>query len=107
MGSDPQYAKYPDLSIAQHIYQLSTPSLSTYHDRSSTTLLESIKSNSAAPLLKYLADPNEGILPQGSPLKWDEKLYEELKEKNEKELQKLEEKLKDAEENAGETEVVE
>ncbi|EWC46917.1 hypothetical protein DRE_03929 [Drechslerella stenobrocha 248] len=107
MGSDPQYNKYPDLSLAQHIYQLSTPSLSHFHDKSASTLLESIKSASAAPLFKYLTGPTEGILPKGSPLKWDEKFYEELKEQNEKELQEWEEKLKDAEEKAGETEVVE
>ncbi|KAF3922013.1 hypothetical protein ABW20_dc0105618 [Dactylellina cionopaga] len=107
MGSDPQYNKYPDLSLAQHIYQLSSPPLVAHHDKSATTLLESIKSISAAPLFKYLVGPIDGILPKTSPLKWDEKLYEELKEKNEKELQEWEEKLKDAEEKAGETEVVE
>ncbi|KAF3936731.1 hypothetical protein ABW19_dt0201531 [Dactylella cylindrospora] len=107
MGSDPQYNKYPDLSLAQHIYQLATPSLSAYHDKSANALLESIKSSSAAPLFKYLVDPTDGILPKSSPLRWDEALYLELKDKNEKELQEWEEKLKDAEEKAGETEVVE
>ncbi|KAF3904005.1 hypothetical protein AA313_de0203514 [Arthrobotrys entomopaga] len=107
MGSDPQYNKYPDLSLAQHISQLSTPSLVTLHDKSANTLLESIKITSAAPLFKYLVGPAEGILPKNSPLRWDENLYEELKEKNDKELQEWEEKLKDAEEKAGETEVVE
>lgn len=107
MGSDPQYAKYPDLGLAQHINQLSTPDLSSYHDASATSLLKSITENSSAPLFRYLVEPTTGILPKGSPLKWDEKLYEELKEKNEKELQEWDEKLKDAEEKAGETEVVE
>ncbi|KAF3190291.1 hypothetical protein TWF106_001964 [Orbilia oligospora] len=107
MGSDPQYNKYPDLSIAQHIYQISTPALSAHHDKSASALLETIKSTSAAPLFKYLVGPTDGILTKGSLLKWDEKLYNELQEKNEKELQEWEEKLKDAEEKAGETEVVE
>jgi len=106
MGSDPQYAKYPDLSLAQHIFQLSSPSLTAFHASSSSALLKAIKENAATPLYHYLANPTDGILPKGS-LEWDEKLYDDIKQQNEKELESWDAKLKDAEEKAGETEIVE
>lgn len=40
-------------------------------------------------------------------LDWDEKLYDELRNKNDEELQGWDAKLQEAEEKAGETEVVE
>src|SRR5690606_29032383 len=53
MGSDPQHAKYPDLSLAQDIFNLSTPSLASLHPTSASKLVNSIKENKQASLYRY------------------------------------------------------
>ena len=63
MGSDPQYAKYPDLSLAQDIFTLtntsSTPSL---RQTSLRKLQNAISEHKMAPLYRYLAHPTDGAL---------------------------------------------
>lgn len=63
MGSEPQYAKYPDLSLAQDIFTLTNPS-STSRSRQSALkkLQDGITEHKMAPLYRYLAHPVEGVL---------------------------------------------
>jgi 26S proteasome regulatory subunit N7 len=137
MGSDPQYAKYPNLGLAQNIFSL-VVALQTAQHTSLKHLQNAIKEHKMAPLYRHLAHPTEGILnnigegtsqttashpparrgsiissnllpsrnqiPSGI-LPWDEKLYDELKEDNEKELADMQKEEDDAQENAGETEI--
>ncbi|KAI9682381.1 MAG: hypothetical protein M1817_000435 [Caeruleum heppii] len=137
MGSDPQYARYPDLSLAQHIFHLTNPSTSNDTQKASIkSLRDAIHEHKMAPLYRHLAHPVEGILnpagegsaqkppPTGSrkprgavnmlaskqasshiDLPWDEKLYEELKAANEKELETFQKEEDEAAEKAGETEI--
>ncbi|KAL0640295.1 proteasome regulatory particle subunit [Maublancomyces gigas] len=105
MGSDPQYASYPNLLLSQHIFTLKTPSLSSSHATAHKALTSSIKEHSQAPLYRYLAHPTEGIL--SGKIEWDESYYEELKKGNDDKLESYDKELKEAEEKAGESEVVE
>jgi 26S proteasome regulatory subunit N7 len=105
MGSDPQYASYPNLLLSQHIFTLKTPSLSSHHAAAHKVLTASIKDASQAPLYRHLAHPTDGVL--ASKIAWDESFYEELKKKNDEELEALENEIKEADEKAGESEVVE
>jgi 26S proteasome regulatory subunit N7 len=137
MGSDPQYAKYPNLGLAQNVFSL-VVALQTAQHTSLKYLQNAIKEHKMAPLYRHLAHPTEGILnnigegtsqstgphppsrrgstissnllPPRKPvpagiLPWDEKLYDELKEDNEKELAAMQKEEDDAQENAGETEI--
>lgn len=63
MGSDPQYAKYPDLSLAQDIFALTNPS-STQNTRQTSLqkIQNAISEHKMAPLYRYLAHPADGIL---------------------------------------------
>ena len=63
MGSDPQYAKYPDLSLAQDIFTLTNPSASPISRETSLQKLQhAISEHKMAPLYRYLAHPTDGIL---------------------------------------------
>jgi 26S proteasome regulatory subunit N7 len=61
MGSEPQFAKYPNLGLAQHIFSLATSPQSAQH----TSLIYSqnaIKEHKMAPLYRHLAHPTDGVL---------------------------------------------
>jgi len=63
MGSDPQYAKYPNLSLAQDIFTLTNPaSAQTSQQSSMQKLQNAIYEHKMAPLYRYLAHPSDGIL---------------------------------------------
>ena len=63
MGSDPQYAKYPDLSLAQDIFNLSNSSaVQATKQKSLQKLQHAISEHKMAPLYRYLAHPADGIL---------------------------------------------
>ncbi|KAN0119631.1 PCI domain containing protein [Hyaloscypha variabilis] len=63
MGSDPQYAKYPLLPLAQHIFTLTNPSApKAVQQTSLKSLQDAITEHKMAPLYRYLAHPAEGIL---------------------------------------------
>ena len=63
MGSDPQYAKYPNLSLAQDIFNLTNPASSESSRHSSLQKLQNaISEHKMAPLYKYLANPLDGVL---------------------------------------------
>ncbi len=137
MGSDPQYAKYPSLGLAQNVFSLVVAPQTAQHT-SLKYLQDAIKEHKMAPLYRHLAHPTEGILnsigegstrsadlhsksrrgsmvssnllPPRKPvpsgiLPWDESLYQELTEDNEKELSALQKEEDEAQENAGETEI--
>lgn len=63
MGSDPQYVKYPDLTLAQDVFNISNPSCSQKVQQNSLKKLQSaIDEFKMAPLYRHLAHPVEGIL---------------------------------------------
>ena len=61
MGSEPQFAKYPNLGLAQHIFSLAISPSSARHT-SLKNLQDAIKEQKMAPLYRHLAHPTEGIL---------------------------------------------
>lgn len=135
MGSDPQYAKYPNLSLAQDIFTLTNATSSEAPRQVSLQKLKNaITEHKMAPLYRLLAHPVDGLLnssgegsarrpsvnsrkPNGVTIlgsrkgtldfvfPWDEKLYEKLKADNEKELESFTKEEEEAAEKAGETEV--
>jgi 26S proteasome regulatory subunit N7 len=61
--ADPQYAKFPDLALAQDIFNLSNPSCTNSARRGSLKRLQNaISEHKMAPLYRHLAHPVEGIL---------------------------------------------
>ena len=63
MGSDPQYAKYPNLSLAQDIFTLTNPSSSDPSRHTSLKKVQdAISEHKMAPLYRHLAHPLEGVL---------------------------------------------
>lgn len=63
MGSDPQYIKYPDLLLAQHVFNLSNPaSAPSIQQTSLKKLQDAITERKMAPFYRHLAHPVEGIL---------------------------------------------
>jgi hypothetical protein len=61
MGSDPQFAKYPDLILAQNIFALANGPR-TSQPSSLSYLQNAIKQHKMAPLYRHLAHPTEGVL---------------------------------------------
>ncbi|KAI9806524.1 MAG: hypothetical protein M1833_003711 [Piccolia ochrophora] len=63
MGSDPQYARYPDLSLAQHIFHLTNhSSTKDTQEISLKALQDAISEHKMAPLYRHLAHPVDGLL---------------------------------------------
>jgi len=63
MGSDPQYARYPLLPLAQHVFTLTNPYAGRQAQQSaSKALQDAIAEHKMAPLYRHLAHPIEGIL---------------------------------------------
>ena len=139
MGSDPQYIKYPDLALAQHVFNVSNPSSPQVVRQTSLTKLQNaIQEHKMAPFYRHLAHPVEGILnnsgegvpqhphgassstktllasnmlasrktPQKIDFPWDEALYQSLVEDNKKDLETFQKEEDEANEAAGETEVL-
>jgi 26S proteasome regulatory subunit N7 len=60
---DPQFAKYPDLQLAQSIFQLTNPAAPKAAKQSSLKAVEdAIAEHKMAPLYRYLAHPTDGVL---------------------------------------------
>jgi 26S proteasome regulatory subunit N7 len=60
---EPQFAKYPDLQLSQHIFHITNPSSSKSVQNASIKALQSaIEDHQMAPLYRYLAHPTEGIM---------------------------------------------
>ncbi|KAI2468634.1 PCI-domain-containing protein [Annulohypoxylon bovei var. microspora] len=135
MGSDPQYAKWPALPLAQHVFTITNPYATRPAQQAAVkSLQDGINENKMAPLYKYLAHPTEGILntvgettsaatqkptgrkpstagmvasrTAGATLPWDEEVYNKLKAENDKELEEFQKEEDDAVEQAGETEIM-
>ena len=63
MGSDPLYAKWPRLSLAQDIFAITNPSTADSTRQSSLKKVQdAISEHKMAPLYRYLAHPMDGIL---------------------------------------------
>ena len=63
MGSDPQYLKFPDLSLAQHVFNISNPACpQPVRQTSLKSLQDAIAENKMAPFYRFLAHPVDGIL---------------------------------------------
>ena len=63
MGSDPQYAKYPNLSLAQDIFTLTnSASTEALRHASLQKLQNAISEHKMAPLYRHLAHPLDGVL---------------------------------------------
>jgi 26S proteasome regulatory subunit N7 len=66
MGSDPQYAKWPLLPLAQHVFTLTNPYASrsggVAQQLAAKALQDAISEHKMAPFYRYLAHPLEGIL---------------------------------------------
>lgn len=63
MGSEPQYAKYPLLPLAQHVFTLTNPYAGRPAQQAAAKLLQdAIAEHKMAPLYRYLAHPLDGIL---------------------------------------------
>ncbi|KAK0480939.1 PCI-domain-containing protein [Armillaria novae-zelandiae] len=74
----------PNLAIPQHLFILSSPSLSSLHEQSKHALLEAIKADQMAP---YYASLSPSIVPQ------DAAVLEKMQEENTKTLAELDERL--------------
>jgi 26S proteasome regulatory subunit N7 len=99
MSSDSPPPKIPNLTLAQSLFTIRSPSSSSSsYNTARDHLLSEIETNSLAPLYLLLKDD----LPD-----WSQSTYDQLKAKNDEEETKLDEKLKEAEEMNGESEVSE
>lgn len=63
MGSDPHYAKWPLLPLAQHVFTLTNSyATRTAQQVAAKHLQDAIAEHKMAPLYRYLAHPLDGIL---------------------------------------------
>jgi len=63
MGSDPQYAKWPLLPLAQNVFTLTNPYAARPAQQAAVkSLQDAINEHKMAPLYRYLAHPLDGIL---------------------------------------------
>jgi len=63
MGSDPQYAKFPNLSLAQDVFTLTNSSATkTQRQTALQKLKDAIAEHKMAPLYRHLAHPADGLL---------------------------------------------
>ncbi|KAK9388365.1 26S proteasome subunit RPN7-domain-containing protein [Lipomyces mesembrius] len=93
----------PDLSLAQDIFVLRTPTLPpALQEESQKRLITAIESGNEAPLYYYLHTSLD--LTQ---IPWDEEKYKAMVAKNSEHLQALEKTIAEAEEAGGEMEVAE
>ncbi len=86
----------PNLAVPQHLFILSSPSLSHLHEHSKHALLEAIKADQMAP---YYASLSPSIVPQ------DAAVLEKMQEENTKTLAELDERLESAKKMEGESEI--
>lgn len=99
MASDSPPPKIPDLSLSQSLFTLrSQPSSSSAYEKAQTHLVTEIEKHALAPLYLLLKDDLGD---------WSQTTYDTLKKKNDEEEEKMDAKLKEAEEMNGESEVSE
>lgn len=116
----------PNLSLAQNLFTLSNPSLVRFHDVARAALLEGIKADEMGPWYRSLTgqppltstaesqttQPSSQSSTSASPvaptptvIPFDATILEELEKKNSAALEKLDERLKHAQETEGESEI--
>lgn len=60
---DPQFFKYPNLQLAQHIFNISNPAAPlTLQQSSLKSIQDAIRQDKMAPLYRQLSHPSEGVL---------------------------------------------
>lgn len=63
MGSDPQYAKWPLLPLAQHVFSLTNPDApKTAQQAAAKQVQDAISEHKMAPFYRFLAHPIDGVL---------------------------------------------
>ncbi|CAE6464284.1 unnamed protein product [Rhizoctonia solani] len=93
--SDEEVHPYPNQTLPQHHFALSNSKFSHLHEASRKALADGIKGDEMAPYARLLAI--DGLV--------DEATISQLEAKNKEELEKLDARLKEAEETEGETEI--
>ncbi|KAG7446757.1 proteasome 26S subunit [Guyanagaster necrorhizus] len=94
--SDEVVLPIPNLAVPQHLFILSSPSLSHLHEHSKHALLEAINADQMAP---YYASISPSLLPQ------DVSVLEKMQAENTKILTELDERLESAKKMEGESEI--
>ncbi|KAG5640996.1 hypothetical protein DXG03_006438 [Asterophora parasitica] len=92
----------PNLALAQHAFTLAQPHLAHLHDDARTQLLAGISADQMTPYYRSILASSSASI---SILPDDPKLLAQLEEANKEELQKLDERLADAEKTEGESEI--
>lgn len=92
---------FPDMRLANSIFLLKSHRFLDRHKQEAEFLMKSIIENELAPLYKHVAGEK---LPQ---IEFDEKVYESLRKSNERKIDELNSKIKDASESEDELALVE
>ncbi|KAK7694104.1 hypothetical protein QCA50_003680 [Cerrena zonata] len=87
----------PNLELAQHYFVLSTPTLTRLHGNAKKELLKGIQDDQMTPYYRIVTSTNT--------LPLDNVLVQTMEKQNEEELEKLDKRLKEAEETEGETDI--
>ncbi|KAJ7756776.1 26S proteasome subunit RPN7-domain-containing protein [Mycena maculata] len=116
----------PNLSLAQSLFTLSNPSLARFHNDARAALLEGIKADEMGPWYRSLTQAPSTSAPEAQTptqtasqsstsasaatptptvIPFDATILEELEKKNSAALEKLNERLKHAQETEGESEI--
>jgi len=106
MAVEDEILPFPNLRVAQYNFTLSNPRLVHLHEEGAANLLKAIEADEMAPYLKLLLSQSQSVIPQ-TLVSGAEALVKRLEDKNKAELEVLEQKLKEAEETEGETEISE
>jgi 26S proteasome regulatory subunit N7 len=89
----------PNLDIPQYFFTLSTPSLSHLHENAEKQLQTAIQADQMAPYYKIVTSSS------ALKLKSDPALLEQMEKTNKEELDKLDQRLAEAEKTEGESEI--
>ncbi|KAF9501022.1 PCI-domain-containing protein [Pleurotus eryngii] len=89
----------PNLSLPQQLFVISTPSLTALHENARTELLKNIEADQMAPYYRTVTSTSSASVPL------DDALILSMEKSNAEELQKLDERLAEAEKQEGESEI--
>ncbi|THH13836.1 hypothetical protein EW146_g6437 [Bondarzewia mesenterica] len=87
----------PNLSLSQHFFTLLQPSLSHLHEHARHSLLTGIQADQMAPYYRLVASSNA--------LPLDQPLLEKMEKDNAEEIERLDQRLKEAQETEGESDI--
>jgi 26S proteasome regulatory subunit N7 len=90
---------YPNLALSQDHFVLTQPNLAQLHEHARARLLAGIEADQMSPYYKLVVE--SGVIPL------DESLLAKMEKENTDELERLDKKLKEAEEMEGETDIAE